>query len=46
MSFLVVITDIGQALCKLLEAQVQALPKGLEAKVQPHVLYKGLKAQT
>ena len=35
MSFLVVITDIGQALCKL-----------LEAKVQPHVLYKGLKAQT
>ena len=31
---------MGQALCKVLEAQVQALPKGLEAQVQAHVLYK------
>ena len=31
---------MGQALCKVLEAQVQALPKGLETQVQAHVLYK------
>ena len=30
---------MGQALCKVLEAQVQTLPKGLKAQVQAHVLY-------
>ena len=34
-------SDMGQALCKVLEAQVQALPKGLEAQFQ--ALAKGLK---